>query len=164
SRLDARGTPRRNTRSSSCRGRPIRAVVRSYDLQLPPVVAVERGRGGDAPHDDFRAGVPIDETDVGFRRHTLAHARVPDRVEERAAVAARQLETRFAEARAARRAWRHPDRVDATHAAALVSCCCARSANFAKRLKNASFCMPTGPFLCFARMTSASPLSSDSSL
>ena len=45
----------------------------------------------------------------------------------------------------------------AAHAAALWSCCGARSANFAKRLRNASFSVPIGPFLCFARITSARP-------
>ena len=38
-----------------------------------------------------------------------------------------------------------------------ASCCGARSANFAKRLRNASFSVPIGPFLCLARITSARP-------
>src|SRR5262249_50790187 len=110
------------------------------------------------------AGRAVDEGDVGLRRHESANARTADRVDERAPFAPRELEARLAEARERGRAGRDPDRVRARHAATRASCCGARSANFAKRFRNASFSVPIGPLRCFARMTSARPWSSEFSL
>src|SRR5262249_12811449 len=145
------------TRSSSSPVRPRRAGARSHDLHLPRVAATEVGRGMDAAHDHLVAGRTVDKADIGVGGETPADTRAAHGIDEWAPVAACELETGFAEARERGRTRRHPDGVRAAHAAALASCCGARSANFAKRLRKASFSVPTGPLRCFARITSARP-------
>jgi hypothetical protein len=160
SKLVASGPTQTCWRSITCPGPASSQRGRELELALATCTGP---RPTGPPDDQPVARAAASKPDVGLERERTAHACLAHELEEGDASDPAALETRLAEARELSRAGR--DRDDrlarhmrrGRHAAALASCCGARSANFAKRLRNASFSVPTGPLRCLARMISARP-------
>ena len=121
-------------------------------------------------YDEPVAVAAADETDLRTRREEASHLRSFESGAEGRLPRLVVVETSLAERCETRRSGGEPDdgrRICSPgrdHAAARASCWGARSANFANRLRKASFSVPIGLLRCLARMISASPWSSDCSL